>query len=197
MEDQEIDNEVKKFFSTRILSDNAVASILKQGAAEKEKGESSAKNWWYTWIPVAAAAAIVLAFAFQAGRTGEANEFTYEVAGQIAMRHESTAPLDVQSTSFEGVQDGLDKLGFSVTPEGKSRLLSAYEVIGARYCRLEGQAGAHMRVKNRVTGAICTLYVATLKGSLKDLEDTDQHLELEAHEVDMWEENGRLFALVK
>ena len=197
MEDQELDNEVKKYFSAQMLSDDALASILKQGEAEKAKGESSARNWWYTWIPVAAAAAIVLAFTFQAGQTTPPSEFTYEVAGQIAMRHERQAPMDVQSTSFEGVQEGLNRLGFSVTPEAKARLLSAYEVIGARYCRLEGQAGAHMRVKNRVTGAICTLYVATLKGSLKNLEDTDHHLELEAHEVDMWEENGRLFALVK
>ncbi|MEM9157598.1 MAG: hypothetical protein AAGB46_01010 [Verrucomicrobiota bacterium] len=197
MEEKRLDDEVKKYFEAQQLSGDMVAKILKQGLEEKEKGASSARKWWLTWVPVAAAAAIVMAFAFQLGQSHDQDDYTYDVAGQIAMRHESTAPLDVESASYEGVQEGLNKLGFSVTPEKKGSLLAAYEVIGARYCRLEGQSGAHMRVKNRVTGAICTLYVASLKGSLKDLEGSDAHLDLEAHEVDMWEDGGRLFALVK
>ena len=78
----------------------------------------------------------------------------------------------------------------------KQKLLSAYEVIGARYCQLQGQQAAHLQVRNRKTGALCTLYVASVSGSLSSLKSIDQRVGLEAHEVDIWEDSDRLFALV-
>ena len=78
----------------------------------------------------------------------------------------------------------------------KHRLLSAYEVIGARYCQLQGQQAVHLQVENRKTRALCTLYLATMSGSLSSLKSIDRHVGLEANEVDIWEDSDRLFALV-
>ena len=58
------------------------------------------------------------------------------------------------------------------------------------------QQAAHLQVKNRKTGALCTLYVASMNGSLSSLKSIDQHVGLEAHEIDIWEDSDRLFALV-
>ena len=190
MDEQEMDKNIRDLFMSERLPAESVQRILKQGQSEKKT------IWWHYWAPVAAAAAIVMGFSFQMAREYEEGEFYFDVAGEIAMRHNNYGKFEVQTASFEGVQKELQDLGFSVTPLVKQKLLSAYEVLGARYCQLEGQQAAHMRVRNRKTGALCTLYVASLKGRLAALKSADQHVDLEANHVDLWEDSGRLYALV-
>ena len=177
------------------LSDKAVEAILARGRAAKEAHDKG--PWWRPWLPVAAAAAVVMGVAFQMARQYDISEFSKVVAGEIAMRHNGTRPLDIEAHSFDAVQNGLKELSFSVTPAVKHGLLSAYEILGARYCYLEGQQGVHMRVRNRASGALCTLYVASLKGPLAELRQADEEIHLRANDVTLWEDSDRLFALVE
>ncbi len=190
MNDQELDQKIKEHFLSQRLADEKVRRILEQGQIQKTR------SWWKHWVPVAAAAAIVMALSFQLTRTYETDELNLEVAGKIALRHNTYTNLDVEAADYSSVQDGLKDLAFSVTPLVKNQLLSAYQVIGARYCQLEGQQAAHMQVRHRKTGTLCTLYVASLKGPLSSFDPVDEEIRLEANNVQMWQDTGRLFALV-
>lgn len=190
MNEQEIDKTVRDLFLSQKLPAEKVQRILDQSQSQ------SKTVWWKYWMPVAAAAALVMALSFQLARNQSSEEFYFDVAGEIAMRHNNYDSFDVQATSFNGVQEELKDLAFSVTPLVKQKLLSAYEVLGARYCQLQGQQAAHVQVKNRKTGALCTLYIASLKGSLSSLKTLDKSVDLEANQVDIWEDSDRLFALV-
>ncbi len=190
MEDKELDKKISGHFMSQKLPAENVQRILDQVQTSKKV------VWWHYWAPVAAAAAIVMVFSFQMARSYEDGEFYFDVAGEIAMRHNSFTDFEVEAASHEGVQAGLKDLAFSVTPLMKQKILSAYEVIGARYCQLEGQQAAHMQVRHRTTGALCTLYVASLNGPLKALKNIDQNVKLETHHVSLWEDSDRLFALV-
>ncbi len=190
MNDHELDSKIKDYFLGQKLADEKVQRILEQGKVQKTR------SWWQHWVPVAAAAAILMVLSFQLTRNYEQDEFGSEVAGKIAIRHNTYTNVDVEAADYSTVQAGLKDLAFSVTPLVKNKLLSAYQVIGARYCQLEGQQAAHMQVRHRTTGAICTLYVASLKGPLASLQETDDTFELEANTVRMWQDTGRLYALV-
>ena len=192
MNEQELDKQIRDLFMSERLPAESVQRILEQGRNEKKT------IWWRYWAPVAAAAAFVMLFSFQMTKDRDQEGVYFDVAGKIAMRHNNSTnrQFEVQATSYEGVQRGLKDLAFSVTPLVKEKLLSAYEVIGARYCQLEGQQAAHLKVRNRKTGALCTLYVASLNGPLSTLKSSDEHIDLEANHVDLWEDSGRLFALV-
>lgn len=179
---------------SQALSADSVQNILAQG---KKAKESHDRSWWRPWLPVAAAAAFVMLVSFQLGKNYDVSQFAQKVAGEIVMRHNGVRPLDVETSSFDGVQNSLKDLRFSVTPHVKQGLLSAYEVVGARYCFLEGQQGVHMRVRNRATGVLCTLYVASLNGPLKELRSSEREVHLAANDVTMWEDDDRLFALVE
>lgn len=178
----------------RSLSASAVETILARGRKAKDIHD---RPWWRPWLPVAAAAVFVMLVSFQIGKSYDESQFATKVAGEIAMRHNGTRPFDVEASSFEGVQNGLKDLAFSVTPHVKQGLLSAYEVVGARYCFLEGQQGVHMRVRDRKSGVLCSLYVASLNGPLKELKSADTEVSLAANDVKMWEDGDRLFALVE
>ncbi|OUW17375.1 MAG: hypothetical protein CBD18_04935 [Opitutales bacterium TMED158] len=192
MNEQELDKQFRDLFMGERLPAESVQRILEQGRNENKT------IWWRYWAPVAAAAAFVMLFSFQMAKEHDQEGFHFDVAGKIAMRHNSSTNrnFEVETASYDGVQRGLKDLAFSVTPLVKEKLLSAYEVIGARYCQLEGQQAAHLKVRNRKTGTLCTLYVASLNGPLSALKSADAHIDLEANHVDLWEDSGRLFALV-
>lgn len=194
LSEQEIDQKVRDCFVSESLSESSVQRILAQGRKAKAVHD---RPWWRPWVPVAAAAAFVMLISFQLGKSYDISQFTTKVAGEIAMRHNGARPFDIEAKSFDGVQNGLTDLAFSVTPHIKKGMLSAYEVIGARYCFLEGQQGVHMRVRNRSTGVLCTLYVASLNGPLKELKASDTEVHLAANDVTLWEDGDRLFALVE
>lgn len=176
------------------LSAASVQTILARGKKEKEIHD---RAWWRPWLPVAAAAVFVMLVSFQLGKRYDISQFATKVAGEIAMRHNGARPFDIEANSFDGVQNGLKDLAFSVTPHVKQGFLSAYEVVGARYCFLEGQQGVHMRVRNRTTGILCSLYVASLQGPLEELKASDTEVHLAANDVTIWEDSDRLFALVE
>ena len=72
MNEQEIDKSVRDFFLCQKLPAEKVQLIL-----EKEKPQPERNNtaWWHYWVPVAAAAAIVMAFSFQMGRSYKEDDF--------------------------------------------------------------------------------------------------------------------------
>lgn len=192
--DEQLDQKIRDCFMSECLSASAVQNILAQG---KKASETRNRAWWRPWLPVAAAAAFVMFVSFEVGKRYDVSQFAQKVAGEIVMRHNGARPFDIETSSFDGVQNGLTDLAFSVTPQAKQGLLSAYEVIGARYCFLEGQQGVHMRVRNRSTGVLCSLYIASLNGPLRELKSSDREVHLAANDVTLWEDSDRLFALVK
>lgn len=199
MSNDKLDRQIREYFMGQMLPEAAVQSVLQQGASPQ--GGQTTRQWWLTWGPVAIAATVILAFTFQAGRNYVDNGYAMELAGQIAIRHEGDGALEVKGGSFDSIQEGLRELQFSIMPELKSQILSAYEILGARYCQLQGQQAAHLRVKHRVTGALCTLYITSMNGPLAKVHDAlpggESEIDLEAHKVNMWEDSGRLFALVQ
>lgn len=195
MNEQEMDQRIRECFLASRLSDESVARILAGGA--KKRAEHRKSAWWRPWVQVGVAASLVMLLAFQLGKHYDISRFATKVAGEIAMRHNGTRPLDVEASSFDAVQNELKDLAFSVTPHLKQGLLSAYEIVGARYCWLEGQQGVHMRLKNRSNGRLCSLYVASLHGPLLELKATDREVHLQANDVRMWDDEDRLFALVE
>ena len=195
MNDTELDQRIRDCFLAQRLSQKSVESILARGRQAQAAREK--RSWWRPWIPVAAAAAVIMFVAFHTAREYDVSQFARQVAGEIAMRHNGDRPFDIEASSFDAVQNGLKDLAFSVTPAVKEGVLSAYEILGARYCYLEGQQGVHLRVRNRASGAFCTLYIASLKGPLANLKATDREVHLEGNDVKMWEDRDRLFAIVE
>ena len=64
-------------------------------------------------MPVAAA--IKIAFSFQLARNYQDEEFYFDLAREIAMRHNVYHDFDVRAASFSDVQAGLKNLALSVT----------------------------------------------------------------------------------
>ena len=116
------------------------------------------------------------------------------VLAEIAYNHQKTVVLDVASPSYDVVQAGLPRLDFSVL-SSKAAFLRNYALVGGRYCSLQGELAAQLRMTDRVNGDTLTVYVCKLAPALSGLAPLEQ-----AHggvEIRLWEDGGRIFALAR
>lgn len=211
MDDKQLDQTIRDYYMKQELPVSSIQRILEQGKVQRELGpeepeaavqasESKPKSYWWRQIGTLAAAAclmVFLAVQFDKGRKAENPMFEVEeVAGVVASRHNTYHNFDFAVHSFEDVQSELKDLAFTVQPNVKHKLLSAYEVIGARYCQVQGQQTAHLQMRNRSTGVLCSLFVASLDGELESMKRANRLVDLEANKIDMWADSGRFYALV-
>lgn len=201
MDETQIDQKVRDYYMKQEMSASSIQRILKQGLAEKAAGHQNVSTgkktyWWRQAVTFAAAACLMIVLVIQYDKIRVPVDDIEEVAGVVASRHNNIHNFDFAVDSFEGVQAELKDLAFTVQPVVRQKLLSAYEVIGARYCQVQGQQTAHMQLRNRSSGVICSLFVASLDGHLKNMDKASHVVDLEANHIDMWSDSGRLFALV-
>ena len=123
------------------------------------------------------------------------------IADEVAYNHLKLRPLDINATQFSDIRYFFTHLDFSLV---KSTLLqdTNLRLVGGRYCSLQNQEAAQLRLINP-QGAFATLYEVPYDKTVhgKDIPSIAQGelpLELYARglRVLIWREQGLLFASV-
>jgi hypothetical protein len=155
----------------------------------------------YGFAFAGAVAAFLLAF-FLAPLLVETDDVRERIAMEVAANHIKLKPLEVETRSIEGIRDYFNKLDFIPV---SSKLVSdaGLELIGGRYCSLQGISAAQLRVRKPGSNTVQTLYQTEYR---KDVFDSMPVLE-QGHEpvdiyvkgikVSIWVEKGLLFALTE
>ena len=124
------------------------------------------------------------------------------IALEVAGNHIKLKPLDVETGDMQGIRDYFVKLDF--VPLG-SRLLddTGLQLIGGRYCSLQGRPAAQLRLGAPGSKNVQTLYqaefVRDVHRDLPVVEQGDAPVELYAKgvRVTIWVEKGLVFALTE
>ncbi len=122
------------------------------------------------------------------------------IAMEVATNHIKLKPLEIETSSIDDIRGYFKKLDFMPV---NSRLVDQFglELIGGRYCSLQGITAAQLRVKKPGSNTVQTLYQTEYrKNVFKDmpaLEDGDTPVEIyvKGLKVKIWVEKGLLFAL--
>ena len=123
-----------------------------------------------------------------------------KIALEVSKNHLKLKPLEVNSNQLSDLSNYFTQLDFKLV---HTKILSDpnWELIGARYCSIQGNSAAQLRLKNKQTGVIETLYQApyyeTQFSKVPVLEHSQPPLEEYAKGigVNIWVEKGVLFAL--
>ena len=155
------------------------------------------------WPAALAAAVAVFLLAFlltpQLLEQGDVRE---RVAMEVASNHVKLKPLEVETSSIEGIRDYFDKLDFmpvSSALVGRSGL----ELLGGRYCSLQGITAAQLRISEPGSDQVQTLYQTEyIRDVFRDMpvvEEGGEPVELyvKGIKVKIWVEKGLLFALTE
>lgn len=178
-----LDRLVKEFYETESLPEARVDAILAGAPARA----TPAKVWYARIAAVAATIALAswLGHVYLVER-----DLTARVLAEIAMNHKMGLSVEVAASDFATAGHALDRLDFPL--RAPAALAPGLELLGGRYCSIQGQLAAQLKLRDAASGAVRTLYAAKLGPELAGvLRTTAVH---EGVKITLWDEGGVLFA---
>lgn len=192
---------VRQHLELNTLTDNQLQKLesLLEPVESEYESENVRRNLFYPSLFAASVAIFLLAFVLAPFIT-EQSDVRQRIALEVATNQIKLKPLEVETSNIEGIRNHFTELDFLPV---NSRLISdlGYELIGGRYCSLQGITAAQLRVKKADSGIVQTLYQTEYR---KDIFENMPHLEegeapvviyVKGIKVKIWVEKGVLFAL--
>ena len=173
-----IEENLKKYFLSKSLPDEKVDLLL---SGETRTGKSFANYFKY-------AAAVVIIFALFFGYFQfEGNELEMRVAKEIAMNHNKQLAVEYSSDNLSDLGNKLNKLDFKLA-NAASGIPGDYELIGGRYCSIQGNLAAQLKIENLESNKVETLYISEINGELEKIRPTD--VNMEGVNIRIWKKDG-------
>lgn len=192
-------NTIKNKFAEERLSDDQLASLIQiqQSYAIKSKKSSPPVFRFATIFSLAAA--LVLSFSLIINNLKSNKDMPFAIATEVAHNHHKLKPLEVESSALRDVSQYFTKLDFKPV---SSALIDPqkYNLLGARYCSLQGITAAQIRYETE-EGKLITFYEVpydeNIYATFPRIEKGEQPLVSYANGVGvkMWVEKGLLMAV--
>jgi len=201
MSSQEIKKHVKGYYQAQTLSDDKMQQLMDMANRPAEQDSTNNTSWFSVLLTqqkmalVASFMVIVVSYwgfvHFEQNRIFKDN-FTQIVAQEIALNHRKQLNLDFNEIDYTNLNSLMHKLDFQVIKSNHVNL-SGLEVLGARYCSIQGNIAAQIRLRDE-NGKVFTLYQTKLTEMLKNnpgniIQSIDQV------DVKQWQENNLFFGL--
>ena len=175
-----IDTQIKEYYQKQTLPEENLQVM-------QPPEDTPQPSQWPWLLPLAAAAVALLAiFLWKPSSLPQA------VATEIAKNHNEHLPMEISSSDYQEVAAKLDRIDFSLTPPG-GVFSRQFTLIGGRYCSIQTELAAQLRVRENATGKMHTLYITPLTVDLGTLKETTQAIK--EVKVRLWIEGDRFFGL--
>jgi hypothetical protein len=196
---QSIKHALHDHLQQKSLSEKQIKQ-LHQLQNQGEKNKTSQPIRWY--IPTVIAISIILTVFLLYRPILQLNlqNMALLIAEEVVSKHLKLKPLEVKTNQFQDINQYFTMLDF--VPIVSDRLPNlSNQLLGGRYCSLQGITAAQLRLRNANNGEIQTLYETGYDPSIfKKLPNLDNGEEpvilyVKGVKVDIWVEKGVLFAL--
>ncbi len=188
---------LKQHFAGQQLSGQQLARLQRLQQSTEEASDpvapgdrSRQRVGHYRW-PLSAVAAAMLAIVLSVWfyRPGPAVE---RVVAEIAYNHNQAIAVEVESGSIPVLDRQLSRLEFALIASARLPE-SEWQLLGGRYCMINGRLAAQIKVRQLSKDRIYTLYQASLPKGLSNLNATEQLAD--GVRVRLWREQGLLLGL--
>jgi len=116
------------------------------------------------------------------------------IMNEIAYNHKQDMPIEIASNSVDDIRTFLDKLSFKIiSPSAFSE--SSWQLLGGRYCSINGKLAAQLKIKNLANNNVYTLYQAATESGIKKPDDDRLTGIIDGIDVSIWREKGLLLGL--
>lgn len=179
----DLEQGIRRYYSEKELSTECVEAIL---SSDKRP------RFWQRNIHVLSVAAVLVVFCVGVYSYVEEVQFKGRVLAEIAMNHRKDLGVEVEATQYRQLQEWLDRIDFDIAPPPVH--LAGLALVGGRYCSIQGQLAAQLKVVDPVSKEVLTLYVTAIDDALDQLAPLDERYE-DLH-MRCWRDGERFFALV-
>jgi hypothetical protein len=119
---------------------------------------------------------------------------TERVIDEIAYNHRQEMPVEVAANTMSAIGQYLDRLSFSlISPRALTD--NGWQILGGRYCSINGKLAAQLKVKNIAEDKVYTLYQASAEGDLVQTGISMKSGMVDGVDVSIWQEQGLLLGL--
>ena len=153
----ELDELIERHYAAQRLPAARLDAIL---AATPRR--QPAPRVWYRRMAAVAAGLLLCFGAFHVWM--QERDATRRVLAEIAMNHQKQLEVEVAGAEFAAVARALDRIDFEIRPP--EALRGAFELLGGRYCSIQGVLAAQLTLRDRGTGAMHTLYATGVTPAL-------------------------------
>ncbi len=180
----ELDSLITAHYRRQRLAEERVDTML-----ERARPGRASERVWYQRV-AAIAAVLVAGFVFTHLQLTE-RDLTTRVLAEIAMNHHKQLAVEVATADYGELQAAMDRLDFSIRPAAELR--ADYELLGGRYCSIQGKLAAQVKIRARDSGRLLTLYATELTPELANI--SRQETVHDAVRIKMWSESDVFFGL--
>ncbi len=173
-------SELKEFYEKKSLSSEKMESLLN---LQKELKENSPRKRAPLFAGLIAASIALLVFIQFNGQALDQKIFS-----EVAYNHNKDMPPEVLTKDYELINEALDKLDFKVIKS--QRLAVNYELVGARYCSIQGKIAAQLKLVDLRTKKRITVYQF-----IPSFDPLSSVGEIDGVKVEVWHEAGISFAV--
>ena len=175
-----IDTQIKEYYQKQTLPEENLQAM-------QPPEDTPQPSQWPWLLPLAAAAVALMAIFFW-----KPSSLPQAMAAEIAKNHTAQLPMDISSSDYQEVAAKLDRIKFSLTPPS-GEFSRQFTLIGGRYCSIQNELAAQLRVQENATGKMHTLYITPLTDDFSTLKETTQAIK--GVKVRLWKEGDRFFGL--
>lgn len=155
-------------------------------------GYGSLKHSWKVYLATACIACLMFTFVgFSFHEHGSLNERIQRTVREVAMNHMTRLESEHKSDNLAELDENMQQLSFSLkVPE---HLQTEFTVAGSRYCSLAGHLAAHIKLLDKSSGELASLFVASLEHDLESIGTKSKTIA--GVDVELFNENGLFYAL--
>jgi len=199
-----LDDCVREYYSRQELRPEAMARLMSltdlsrgstgglSDAPPRSKGSRVA-----TWLAAALLLATVgLIYSARNGQliSGKGTEDrAARIASEVARNHLKNEAIEFRASDYLALSRQMGRLEFELRPPARLGH-SPYEVLGARYCSIQGQQAAQIKLKDR-KARVLTLYETPWNESL--VRAAGREYRFDRVRVSLWRENGIFLGLAQ
>lgn len=197
---QSLKKGIQQYLSAKSLS----SQQLKQLQQIQHKQANKALFAWHKMVVAASVmiVSVVLSVYISSTRYASLSSIEQRIAEEVAANHLKLKPLEITTNTMQGITTYFQQLDFlPISPRLVN--LSEQNLLGGRYCSLQGVTALQLRVRNSDSDKVQSLYQTEFdKQVFKDFPELGQGnnpitLYVKGMKVDMWVEKGILFALIE
>lgn len=179
---EEIDKKIREYYHSKSLSKDQLQRIT-----SGEKTRTSAHSW--SSILKYAAVIVLIGIAFFSYQSIQKNNLLKEYAKVVAYNHHKGLAPAIKAQSVSELNSLMNKLNFEI--EFPQKIHNNYALLGGRYCSIDKRMAAQLKIQNKKTNQIETLYVLAKIPN----DDYDNSILLDSTSVHIWNSQTNLFVL--
>ena len=170
MKHDSLDQGIKHYYQTQLLSEEKLDKLA--NLSETVNSRPAHLNRYRYAIAATFLLFTVSSVFLIHTQSGLHEQLNTRVAKEISLNHNKQLASEYSLTEFDGLNKVMDKLDFEL--KAPSRLISlGYRILGARYCSIQGQIAAQIKLENKQERTL-TLYVTQRNKELASLSNQVQ-----------------------